>query len=712
MDWQKTRYVVLRDGQSWDGITTNLLEQSKDGALVLARVPGAAPGQQIDLPGPYEAQPSGIAVDSSGAVYISDTDGGRVIRIDGKCKTRMVLRRDACAHANGQSSAPRGLLLGPPGGLYVADSSKGQVAVFRLPTLELHAIWQGTLQMPACLAADGQGRVYLLDRGLKQVRRYSAWGVADDAYNANLAAQPDLTSPAFLAVDNDDVLYVSDDAANAVLRFDPDGNPIGPLPPADVQPPAQPRALATFGNHLYIADAAGGSIYVFDLGNQVYLETVVGYRGPVTAMTAGEDGTLYVKPDMGETFYALSADAGCVSTGRLTAGPFDAGELSDWSRVRAQIESPAQTSARLQLFVTDDAAAVPTEPDWVGALALDTLVPALPLDADGQPRLNRYSWLRVDLASADRRSSPRLLQISAETAGESYLKFLPAIYQLEDGGQKFLRRWLALFKAELGDATLSLEDMPRRFEPSLAPEEFLKWLASWFAFNLPGGRPVDEQRSLLQQAYQLYDSRATHFGVREFSQIYAGVRPHIIEGFRGRHIWQLGTTSALGCDTGLAPISPNGMIVPDKPLAGSADHKTPCDGPQQLVVGNIVVGESGPLDEGDAGESLFMDTAYRFTVLTPAALLPEFTDREALRRIIDSEKPAHTDYHLCFIEARMRVGFQARLGIDTIVAGQPDPMALSGTVLGLDSYLGVEEGGDQISRVGKDARVGFDTVLG
>ena len=44
--------------------------------------------------------------------------------------------------------------------------------------------------------------------------------------------------------------------------------------------------------------------------------------------------------------------------------------------------------------------------------------------------------------------------------------------------------------------------------------------------------------------------------------------------------------------------------------------------------------------------------------------------------VLESEKPAHTEYHLCVVEPRMRVGFQARLGIDTLVGGPPVPTRL------------------------------------
>jgi hypothetical protein len=108
---------------------------------------------------------------------------------------------------------------------------------------------------------------------------------------------------------------------------------------------------------------------------------------------------------------------------------------------------------------------------------------------------------------------------------------------------------------------------------------------------------------------------------------------------------------------------------------------------------------------------LFSETAHLFTIGLPAALLPRPDQRDLLQRIVDQEKPAHTDYHLCFVEPQMRVGLQARLGIDSIVAGPPAPLAMSGVALGLDSYLGEGPDDRQQSRVGKQAHLGKDTIV-
>jgi hypothetical protein len=128
-----------------------------------------------------------------------------------------------------------------------------------------------------------------------------------------------------------------------------------------------------------------------------------------------------------------------------------------------------------------------------------------------------------------------------------------------------------------------------------------------------------------------------------------------------------------------------------------------------MLVGEVLVGKSGPLNTSDFGMPLFSEAAHLFTILVPAGALPGQAQREMLQQIIEAEKPAHTDYHLCFVEPRMRVGFQARLGVDSIVAQTRPPMELSESLLGLDTYL---EENEPASRVGQSARLGQDTRIG
>ncbi|MEO8018368.1 MAG: PA14 domain-containing protein [Pseudomonadota bacterium] len=152
------------------------------------------------------------------------------------------------------------------------------------------------------------------------------------------------------------------------------------------------------------------------------------------------------------------------------------------------------------------------------------------------------------------------------------------------------------------------------------------------------------------------------------------------------------------------------QIVPRECLYSILDDHADLQAPPPSTfdVGHAVVGESGPLAPGEFGDGLFSDYAHLFTVVAPAGSCRDAAARAALREAIEAEKPVHTDYHLCFVEPRMRVGFQARLGIDAIVANGPPPLRLDGTRLDRDSYLGDARDG---ARVAERARLGQDTVV-
>jgi hypothetical protein len=108
---------------------------------------------------------------------------------------------------------------------------------------------------------------------------------------------------------------------------------------------------------------------------------------------------------------------------------------------------------------------------------------------------------------------------------------------------------------------------------------------------------------------------------------------------------------------------------------------------------------------------LFDETAHLFSVVLPAGRCLGDDERTRLRDIVDAEKRAHTDYHLCLIEPRMRVGFQARVGIDSIVAGPREPLALNISRLGLDAFVAGSHG-DAGARVGYRSSIGQTMRVG
>jgi hypothetical protein len=115
------------------------------------------------------------------------------------------------------------------------------------------------------------------------------------------------------------------------------------------------------------------------------------------------------------------------------------------------------------------------------------------------------------------------------------------------------------------------------------------------------------------------------------------------------------------------------------------------------------------LTNADFGLPLFEDVAHQFSVQVYRGQLQCAQTLPQVHAVIEREKPAHTMYHLCIVEPRMRVGFQARVGIDTVVAGAPTPSKLDDQmVLGTDVALGGQPGG----RIGERSHVGMTTRVG
>ncbi len=77
---------------------------------------------------------------------------------------------------------------------------------------------------------------------------------------------------------------------------------------------------------------------------------------------------------------------------------------------------------------------------------------------------------------------------------------------------------------------------------------------------------------------------------------------------------------------------------------------------------------------------------------------------------VAAEVPAHVRYEVCFVEPRLRIGVQARIGLDAYVAGDGPPLRLAQARLNLDTRLG---GDDAPGRgIGQQARLGHSLALG
>src|SRR3569833_2332819 len=145
-------------------------------------------------------------------------------------------------------------------------------------------------------------------------------------------------------------------------------------------------------------------------------------------------------------------------------------------------------------------------------------------------------------------------KVTLTVSRESYVKWLPSIYQRADlNGRNFYRDFLWIIQHLFGSIEEILDVIHQYFDPYEAPEKFLPWLGSWSAMVLEEDWPIEKKRRLIRKAIELYRIRGTVKGLKLFISLFTGHEPDIKENqwpFRG---WRIGETSEIGTDSVVLP---------------------------------------------------------------------------------------------------------------------------------------------------------------
>jgi phage tail-like protein len=165
----------------------------------------------------------------------------------------------------------------------------------------------------------------------------------------------------------------------------------------------------------------------------------------------------------------------------------------------------------------------------------------------------------------------------------------------------------------------------RTFEPGpgladgeRAPSEFLEWLSQWVALSLRADVDEEQQRVLIANAVRLYRLRGTKRGLEELVGIYTTLGATIEEA--GPRL-QIGVHSTVGVDTAV-----------------------------------------------DGGPPHYFRVVIRLSTTRPEEIAAR---RRVVTSIIDAEKPAHTYYTLDIETPILQVGDTSRVGVDTLLGGEP-----------------------------------------
>jgi sugar lactone lactonase YvrE len=155
-------------------------------------------GWPVALPFSGLDEPSGVAVDNSGAVYVTDPLNHRVLKLEAGASTQTVLPFT-------DLQRPRGVAVDSRGAVYVADTDRNQVLKLEAGSSTQTVLPFTDLFGPRGVAVGSGGAVYVADTNHRRVLRLEA-----GASTQTPVLFTDLVEPVGLAVDSGGAVYVTD----------------------------------------------------------------------------------------------------------------------------------------------------------------------------------------------------------------------------------------------------------------------------------------------------------------------------------------------------------------------------------------------------------------------------------------------------------------------------------------------------------------------
>jgi len=102
---------------------------------------------------------------------------------------------------------------------------------------------------------------------------------------------------------------------------------------------------------------------------------------------------------------------------------------------------------------------------------------------------------------------------------------LPAILQEDE----FVLNVVDALDSVLAPILLTLDNLDAYFDPMLAPDDFVRWLAGWVGLLLDETWPIEFTRGAVARTVELYRWRGTVRGIREVLELYTGVAVDLTE---------------------------------------------------------------------------------------------------------------------------------------------------------------------------------------
>ncbi len=640
--------------------------------------------------------PIDFALDPCGLLYVLDSKERKLAIIDTNTQTTEWVK---CI----SFSDPTAVTVDSYN-LYVADGGD----VYCLAKANYQVRWKAHIEggMLVDMALDSRQNLYILDRKSQQVYKINRAGKLSEMALAN-----ELEDAVNICTDKEDYLYVLEHSSKKVLQFDSQGNLERTISLTDTKAKiSKPSGLAVDeqGN-IFVGDqTATGTPYKIDTSGKA---SPIGYVGTTYRLLLNKKGDLYI---LGEKEIAiLELVARYIDEGTYFTRVFDSTEPETrWHKVVVDAEIPENTRMNVYYYISD-AETLPYEPAWSDPIV--NFKDALILSSQG-----RYIWFKIELISDDLHStSPKIKSLKVYFPRLSYLRYLPATYQEDETGRDFMERFLSLFETFFSNHEEAISTFTRYIDSEATPYAFLPWLSSWLAIAYDENWAEVNIRELVRRAPELYKMRGTRKGIEEIIELFTGEEPIIVENFHfkrqeGKTITYKLKQKARRGDTSLVVGETPDLYMEDVIEISDGTNKEFAvisykEGSVLQLRGKIAsdYNVGATVRKARLEEILYGDCPYSFCVLLKPSQIKAQNEFNAVNRIIEQEKPAHTIGGLKVLQPWIYLDMHTYLGMNTILT-KPAFILGETSVVSRETVLDDREESGQFDL---RARLGMDTKL-
>lgn len=264
----------------------------------------------------------------------------------------------------------------------------------------------------------------------------------------------------------------------------------------------------------------------------------------------------------------------------------------------------------------------------------------------------RYLWIYIELIGSQQHT-PIVHSMEVHFPRQSYLQYLPTIYERNPATKHFLERFLSIFQTLLEETDEGIRQAVRALDPQHAGSASLRWLLGWLGIEADDHWSDEQLMALLKQAPILYNMRGTRYAMEAMVQIYTGEKPIILE------------------------------YDQVKPLKENPELE-------------------------DVAEKLYAAEPNVFNVLVK----PEHADTEVkrltLEQIIDAFKPVFSTGKLVILQPWVYMDLHSYLGLNTVLS-EPTLLKLDGRSSMPHHTITIDVG--RSNRVDQHTRLGIDSRL-